>query len=154
PTIATIASAFSVAYSFRFIHQVFFGPPATDLPKVPHEPTRGMLVPSALLVVACLLVGIFPARTVGPALENAMLSILGGNVPEYELAVWHGLTAPLLMSFVALAGGVAFYLLLVRRGWTMRRTPWVSRLNASRMFDVGNVVVVRGAARVAHFFFT
>src|SRR5690606_292181 len=41
PTIATIASAFSVAYAFRLIHQVFFGPPGTDLPRTPHEPTRG-----------------------------------------------------------------------------------------------------------------
>src|SRR5690606_26406269 len=130
-TIATIAGAFSVAYSFRFIHQLFFGPPAPDLPKAPHEPTRGMLVPSTLLVIACLLVGIFPARTVGPVLETSMLSILGENLPEYRLAVWHGITAPLVMSFIALAGGVSFYLLLVRRGWTMRPTPLLSRLNAS-----------------------
>jgi len=154
PVIATIAGAFSVAYSFRFVHQVFFGPPATDLPKAPKEPTRGMLVPSALLVIACLLVGILPGRTVGPALETAMLSILGTDLPEYRLAVWQGITAPLVMSFIALTGGVSFYALLVRRGATMRPTPLLSRLDASRMFDVGNVVVVRGAARAAHLFFT
>ena len=34
------------------------------------EPTRGMLFPSAVLVVACLLVGIMPAQTVGPLLDD------------------------------------------------------------------------------------
>jgi len=154
PTIATIAGAFSVAYSFRFIHQVFFGPPATDLPKTPKEPTRGMLVPSALLVVACLLVGILPARTIGPFLETSMLSILGADLPEYRLVVWHGFTAPLLLSLTASAAGISLYLFLLKRGAAMRRTPILSRIDASRLFDVGNVVVVRGAARIAHFFFT
>src|SRR5690606_16731256 len=130
-----------------------FGPPATDLPRPAHEPTRGMLVPSMLLVIACLLVGIFPARTIGPALEAAMQAILGANVPEYELVIWHGVTAPLVMSFVALGGGVALYLLLLRRRLTMQPTPLLSRVNAARMFDVGNVIVVRGAARISHLFF-
>src|SRR5690606_30233728 len=79
PALATIAGVFSVAYSLRFIHQVFFGPPAEDLPRPPHEPTRGMLVPSALLVLACLLVGMFPTLTLGPFLETAGLAILGAG---------------------------------------------------------------------------
>ena len=39
---------------------------AGELPRTPHEPTRGMLLPSALLVLACLLVGMLPGVTVGP----------------------------------------------------------------------------------------
>jgi multicomponent K+:H+ antiporter subunit A len=154
PAVATIAGAFSVAYALRFIHQIFFGPRTVDLPKPADEPTRGMLVPGALLVVACLLVGILPALTVGPVLETAMGSILGANLPEYELAVWHGFTVPLLMSVVALVGGVSLYLLLLKRGQTMRPTPGLSRLDAARMFDVANVIAVRGSARLAHLFFT
>ena len=57
PFFATLAGVFSVAYSLRFIHDVFFGPQATDLPHTPHDPTRWMLLPSALLVVMCVLVG-------------------------------------------------------------------------------------------------
>ena len=57
PAMAVIWGTFSVAYSLRFILQVFFGPPAKDLPKKPHEPPRWMLLPSALLVTACLVVG-------------------------------------------------------------------------------------------------
>src|SRR4051812_3632649 len=46
PVIATIASLFSVAYSVRFIHRVFFGPVSQDLPRSPRKPNAGILVPS------------------------------------------------------------------------------------------------------------
>ncbi len=61
PAVATLASVFSVAYSFRLAHRTFFGPPAQGLPREPHDPNRWMLAPSALLVSACILVGILPA---------------------------------------------------------------------------------------------
>jgi multicomponent K+:H+ antiporter subunit A len=154
PAVATIWGVFSVAYSARLIHHVFFGPPAKDLPKTPHEPTRGMLVPSALLVGACLLVGIFPARTLGPLLATAGESILGARMPEYRLAVWHGFTTPLMMSLVALAGGIAFYAGLHWHERTMRPAPLLSRLDAGRVFDVWNVAVVRGADRLAQLLFS
>ena len=115
PAVATVASMFSVAYSARFIHSVFFGPPARDLPREPHEPTRGMLAPSALLVLACLLVGIFPEQTIGPSLQLAVRSILGAETPEFSLKVWHGFTTPLLMSVLALVGGGLMYAWLLRR---------------------------------------
>src|SRR5690606_15665451 len=148
PAVAVLASVFSVAYSLRFIHQVFFGSPATDLPRRPHEPTRGMILPGALLVLACVLVGVLPARTLGPLLETAAGAILGLAMPEYELAVWHGFTTPLFMSFAALAGGVGFYLFLLRSGRVMERTPLLSRLDGARAFDVLNVAIVRGADRI------
>jgi NADH:ubiquinone oxidoreductase subunit 5 (subunit L)/multisubunit Na+/H+ antiporter MnhA subunit len=34
PYAAVLGSAFAVAYSIRFIHGVFFGPPPADLPRV------------------------------------------------------------------------------------------------------------------------
>lgn len=59
PLAATIAGMFSVAYSLCFTVDVFFGPKATDLPRKPHEPPHWMRVPVELLVLICLLVGIF-----------------------------------------------------------------------------------------------
>src|SRR5690606_31015263 len=79
PVAAVIASAFSVAYSLRFIMQVFFGPPPRDLPRAPHEPPLRMLIPSAILVLTCLVVGILPSVTLGPFLHNAALAILGAD---------------------------------------------------------------------------
>ncbi len=153
PVVATVAGVFSVAYSWRFIRRVFFGPLAKDLPRTPREPTRGMLFPSAVLVVACLLVGIVPAQTVGPILAISARSILGPLLPEYQLAVWHGFTAPLLMSVIALVGGIAFYAALASRGLTMKPTPLLSRLNAARAFDVINVALLRGAGRITRLLF-
>ena len=82
PYIVTLASMFTVAYSLRFIRDVFFGPPPTDLPRMPHEPPFLMRLPAGLLVVACLIVGIAPSATVGPALDAAVRAVLGPVAPD------------------------------------------------------------------------
>jgi len=112
PYVATAAAMFSVAYSLRFIHGVFFGPAPTNLPRTPHEPPRWMRFPIEALVLACVVVGVIPAVSIGPFLDLAVRSVLGPATPEYSLAVWHGFNLPLVMSFCALAGGAALYLLL------------------------------------------
>src|SRR5690606_40530444 len=68
--------------------------------------------------------------------------------------VWPGFPLPRGLSFIALAGGITFYVLLLARGAVMSPTPILLRLNAARMFDVAHVVAVRGAARLSHLFFT
>jgi multicomponent K+:H+ antiporter subunit A len=153
PVIATVAGLFSVAYSVRFIHQVFFGPVSRDLPRTPHKPPRGMLMPSIVLVLACLLIGVFPEQIVGRILAISAGSVIG-VLPAYELKVWHGFTLPLLMSFVALGGGLALYAVLNARGRTMSATPLFSRINAGRVFDKLNVIAIRGAARLAQRLFS
>jgi len=136
PIIATIWGMFSVAYSLRFIHGVFFGPAPEGLPRVPHEPPRWMRLPIELLVVACLVVGIFPAFTIGPVLEIAVRSVLGVQTPPYSLVIWHGFTVPLLMSVVALAGGTFLHFLLQRhfaRG--SERAPLLPAVQGRQVFD-------------------
>jgi multicomponent K+:H+ antiporter subunit A len=149
PVIATLASAFSVAYSIRFVHRVFMGPPSVDLPRAPHEPTRWMLAPSALLVLACVLVGTLPAATVGQYLQTAATAILGSEVPSYRLEVWHGLTAPLLMSLIALAGGSAIYAFLYfRRDGALQPVHLTQRLDGKRNFELVIVSLIGAAGRV------
>ncbi len=109
PAAATLAGVFAVAYSVRFIHDVFFNGEPIDLPRTPHEPPRYMKVPVEILVALCLLVGVLPAWTVAPLLAVAAGSTLGGPLPEYSLAIWHGFNLPVMMSFVALAGGILLY---------------------------------------------
>ena len=136
PVGAVLASAFSVTYSLRFIHGAFFGPDPVDLPRVPREPPSWMRFPVEILVLACIIVGILPAATVGPFLDTAIRSILGEATPQYSLEVWHGLSQPLLMSVVALIGGVALYLALQRhllKG--VEGAPLIRRLDARRIFD-------------------
>ncbi|SDS54613.1 monovalent cation/H+ antiporter subunit A [Pseudomonas oryzae] len=110
PLAAILAGVFSVAYSLRFIHDVFFNGEPIDLPKFPpHEPPRYMKLPVEILVFCCLLVGTLPAWSVAPLLAAAASASLAGAVPPYSLAIWHGFNLPLLMSGVALAGGVLVY---------------------------------------------
>ena len=110
PLIATLAGIFAVAYSARFIHDVFFNGRPVNLPIFPpHEPPRYMKIPVEILVFACLMVGMFPAFSVGPLLYAAASATLGGDVPEYHLTVVHGFNLPLLMSFVAFFGGLLMY---------------------------------------------
>ncbi len=109
PLAATAAGVFSVAYSLRFIHDVFFHGEPKKLSRTPHEPPRWMKIPVEVLVALCLLVGIFPQYTVRPLIDLAAGAVLMGRAPEYSLAIWHGFTLPLMMSVIALAGGVAVY---------------------------------------------
>lgn len=110
PVLATIASIFSVAYSTRFIHDVFFNGEPIDLPKTPHEPPRFMKVPIEVLVILCIAVGIFPVLMVGDFLAAASQAVLHTTeLPYYSLAIWHGFNLPLLMSAMAIGGGIFIY---------------------------------------------
>ncbi len=136
PVAALLASAFSVAYSLRFIHGAFFGPAATDLPRTPHEPASWMRLPVEILVLTCIMVGLLPAATVGPYLAIAVRGVLGADVPYYSLAVWHGFNLPLLMSVIALAGGVMLYMLLQQRlKGSVEGAPLIRRIDAQRIFE-------------------
>lgn len=138
PVAATLGGVFSVAYSARFVFDVFFGPPpGPGVPRVPHEPPHWMRVPVELLVLACLVVGVAPAWSVGAFLAAAATPVVGGTLPAYSLALWHGFNLPLAMSVVALAGGAALYRLQRRERAAGRldRTPLLWRLDGQRMFE-------------------
>lgn len=142
PYVAVLASAFAVTYSIRFIHGVFFGPPPTDLPSVPHEPPFLMRFPIMLLVLACLLVGTIPGLTIGPFLHTAVTSVLGDRTPEYSLAIWHGFTLPLLMSVIALVAGIILYLCLKNYlAHCEEGPPIFRRLKGQRIFERAMVTV-------------
>ena len=136
PVAATLAGIFAVVYSLRFSVGVFLGPPARRLPLEPHEPVRWMRVPIEILVLLCIVVGIFPQWSIGPALDVAARPVVGGAMPPFSLAIWHGFNKPLVMSLIALGGGIALYLLL-RRGVVAGRfkhAPLLG-LNGQRLFE-------------------
>src|SRR6218665_2213006 len=149
PMAATLAGMFSVAYSLRFTVDVFWGPAASALPRHPHEPPHWMRVPVELLVLACLVVGMLPARSVGAALAAAARPVVGGVLPSYSLVVWHGFNTPFVMSLVALAGGVALYALLRWRSRAEGRTdapPVAQRSSGQRLFT-GALALITQAGR-------
>lgn len=109
PVLATVGASFSVAYSLRFIHDVFFNGEPIDLPRTPHEPPRYMKLPVEILVALCLIVGTVPAWIVADLLLGASSSLLQTQVPEFSLALWHGFNMPLAMSTLALITGIIIY---------------------------------------------
>lgn len=133
PAAVTLAGIFAVAYSLRFIHDVFFNGTPIDLPKTPHEPPRWMKVPVEVLVVLCLLVGILPALTVQPILAVAAGSVLQAPLPAYSLAIWHGFSPALWMSVIALGGGGLVY--LSRRPLFALHARLEDRLDAKALYD-------------------
>jgi multicomponent K+:H+ antiporter subunit A len=135
PYIVTIASMFTVAYSLRFIREVFFGPPPDALPRTPREPPFLMRFPAELLVLACLVIGIVPALTIGPLLATALHAVLGPRIPEYSLAVWHGFTPELLMSTVAIFGGVVVYFVLRSYLLVSDGPPLLRHIKGQRIFE-------------------
>jgi multicomponent K+:H+ antiporter subunit A len=118
PVGATLAGLFSVAYSIRFVHDVFFNGEPVDLPKTPHEAPFFMRLPVLLLVLLCVAVGLLPALVVGPTLAVAAQAALHGPLalplPPYTLAIWHGWNLPLAMSLIAVVGGTLLYFGLQR----------------------------------------
>ncbi|MBP1805235.1 monovalent cation/H+ antiporter subunit A [Rubellimicrobium aerolatum] len=136
PYFATLAGVLSVAYSLRFIVSVFFGPPAQDLPRQPHEPVRWMRRPVELLVLLCLVVGVLPGATLGPALNMAARAVLGPETPYYSIAVWHGWNAPLAMSLLAMALGTLLFFAFARPiAAGPEGPPLLHRIQARRVFD-------------------
>jgi len=145
PLVATLAGLFGVVYSLRFGYGVFFGPMSTDLPREPHEPVRWMRIPIELLVLACLVVGIVPAQSIGPALDAAARPVVGGPMPIYSLAVWHGFTAPLMMSVIAMTGGLLVYVVLRQRPQGFLRPALVPALAGARVFELTLALFTRAA---------
>jgi multicomponent K+:H+ antiporter subunit A len=150
PVAATIAGIFGVVYSLRFSYDIFFGPPSTDLPRQPEEPPRWMRIPVELLVLACLVVGIAPSISIGPSLSAAARPVVGGNLPEFSLAVWHGWNAPFVMSLLAITGGIVGYPLLRReqqRG-RLQAPLGLERIDGRRLFESALVALTRIARTV------
>ncbi|MFW2065629.1 monovalent cation/H+ antiporter subunit A [Acinetobacter johnsonii] len=139
--IATLAGIFAVAYSVRLVHGVFFdGPVGKQVPnKDVHEPPFGMRAPATLLAILCILVGLFPALLV----ENIVNSTARAStqVMDFEgahLALWHGFNMPLLMSAIALVGGLIFYFSLAKGGKIrdIDFDPYLGRLQGRVAFDL------------------
>ena len=146
PAGATLAGAFAVAYSLRFIHDVFFNGEPINLPKFPpHEPPRYMKIPVEVLVFICLLVGIVPAYTVAPLLAAAASASLNGSLPVYSLSIWHGFNLPLLMSALALvAGSILYYL----RKPLFRWYAGLPELDAKDVFEAAVSALVERARKL------
>ncbi len=146
PLFATLGAVLSVAYSFRYIVQVYFGPRRDDYPRPPHDPPAGLWLPPALLVALVVLIGAFPETFAGALVRATAAAVIGGAVPEFHLSLWHGFTPALFLSAVALAAGLTMLwrYAFVRRVWAAGPHP-----QAKVLFDAGVASLVAASRLIA-----
>ncbi|MBY4596728.1 monovalent cation/H+ antiporter subunit A [bacterium BD-1] len=144
PAAALLFGAFGMAYSLRFVHDTFFGEGPRAVEAEVHEPPLFMRVPVGLLVLACLAVGIAPGPTIGTVLGAGARGVLGADVPDYSLALWHGFNLPLAMSAAGVLAGIALYFGL-RRLFDLHAV--VVRATGQRLFRLNIDTLFRTAQR-------
>jgi multicomponent K+:H+ antiporter subunit A len=111
PAWVTVAGLFSVAYSVRIFHNVFFNGQPIDLPHwPPKKKPVGMLIPLVVLASASLLVGLAPQPIYNALVHLAVAATAITPPPLYDFAALSEAQVPAMMSMIAMVGGLVFYL--------------------------------------------
>jgi multicomponent Na+:H+ antiporter subunit A len=128
-----LGSVFTTIYSLRFLWGAFarknLEQPSTRVADMHHPPATFLLAP-AILAAAGLVFGLWPNRL------DALLDGYAGTVPggaDYHLALWHGVSLPLLLSILVLAVGTAAF--FARARLRTHRVAYLPLGNADRIYD-------------------
>lgn len=128
-----LGSVFTTMYTLRFLWGAFarkgLPAPSTRVAEM-HRPPPTFLAAPAILAVAGLVFGLWPKR-VDHALDAYAETAPGGV--HYELALWHGLGLPLLLSVIVLAVGTVAFAARGPLWWLMTRREPLG--NADRVYD-------------------
>lgn len=109
PAAAVVAGALLLAQAGMLIWDTFFGE-ARDPQVHPHEVPAAMLVGAAVPAVLSLVIGLAPEpKPLAQFLANAARMAYGGTV-KVSLALWTGITVPLVLSIVAVSLGLLLFL--------------------------------------------
>ncbi|MFJ7494595.1 Na+/H+ antiporter subunit A [Streptomyces sp. NPDC097727] len=119
--VTVAGSALTVAYTVRFVWGAFARKPGVEDTPV-HRVDRAFLAPPALLAVCGLVLG------PGVGWTDRLLSAYADTFPPsphpYHLSLWHGFGTVLLLSAVALAGGVVLFAVRTTVTRLSRRIAW------------------------------
>jgi multicomponent K+:H+ antiporter subunit A len=108
PVASVIAGALILAQAGLFVWDTFLGQQRDKTIK-PHEAPWGMLIPPLIPAFLSILLGLLPEpERLAAFVANAAGAAYGGEV-KVSLALWAGLTVPLLLSIVAVAGGILIF---------------------------------------------
>jgi multicomponent Na+:H+ antiporter subunit A len=128
-----LGSVFTTIYSLRFLMGAFgrkgLAEPSRRVAEM-HRPGTTFLLPPAILAVSGLVFGVWPAGL------DSVLHSYSDTVPGdegYQLALWHGFGAPLLLSVLVLALGATAY--FGRERLRRLRTTRNPLGNADRIYD-------------------
>lgn len=132
-------SALTVAYTLRFLWGAFADRPGVeDAPE--HRPATGFLAAPAALAAAGVATGLLPSAVDALARGHADAY---PNVYDYSLALWKGVSPPLLLSLLTLVLGTALHLARHRVATARAALPAVP--DARRGQDLLAGAVLRGA---------
>jgi multicomponent K+:H+ antiporter subunit A len=145
PVMAIFGALLSAAYSARLVFHVFLGKARHDYPNHPHDPPLGMWLPVAVLVALVVVIGILPGLFAQAIVARTASAVVGSEVADLHLSLWHGFTPALAMSMLALMGGLAMLAAYAPiNGWRLS----LLRPEAKRMFEGAIDVIVIIARRI------
>jgi multicomponent Na+:H+ antiporter subunit A len=128
-----LGSVFTTIYSLRFLVGAFGRKgrpePSTRVAEM-HRPGLTFMFAPALLAAAGLVFGLWPTE-LDSVLDSYADTVPGGA--DYDLALWHGLGLPLLLSALVLAVGTALF--FGRSQLRRIRTPHETFGNADKVYD-------------------
>ncbi len=126
------AAAFLFAQAGTLIWDTFMGKPRD--PEVHgHEPPVWMLLMPAVPALLSLTLGLLPEpKALAEFISRAAEAAYGGQV-KVSLALWAGITPPLVLSIIAIAGGFVIWL---NRGRVIAwQGGFADRFSANRLYD-------------------
>ncbi|MFH1499112.1 MAG: hydrogen gas-evolving membrane-bound hydrogenase subunit E [Verrucomicrobiota bacterium] len=117
----TVGSAINVAVAARVVLGAFFGKPTHAVEDHFHAPSAGLQLPPVLLGLATLVCGL--GATAFGRFTQSFGDSAGRVVGDYELHLWHGISAELITSTLVVAAGLALYFLVGRARWNRAEVP-------------------------------
>jgi multicomponent Na+:H+ antiporter subunit A len=125
-TLAVLASIGTFAYSARYYLRTFEGPVRAEA----HRAPLGFEVPALVTALGGIGLGLL-VPWLDPVVNGVSRDTTGISA-ELHLALWHGLTMPLLLSGIVVAGGL---LLVYRRELVERAQERFTTPRADAIFD-------------------
>ncbi|MGD8903016.1 MAG: proton-conducting transporter membrane subunit, partial [Anaerolineae bacterium] len=109
PVATVVAGAFVLAQAGMLIWDTFLGQPR-DPAIHAHDPPWAMILAPAIPALLSLAVGVLPEpESLARFLADAAAEVYGGKV-KVSLALWTGITVPLLLSVIAVSLGLGLFL--------------------------------------------
>ncbi len=150
PVIAWIASIFTFTYSAIIFFRTFrgkFKPDMLPVKKV-HEAPIGMLISPIILVLAVLVISIFPNMLAYTVIEPAMMSILPGILSEgssfyVDIYHWHGINLELTMTIGVVIIGTILYMTMDK--WSKLGIYQKEQDIITTVYDYGYDALIKGS---------
>ena len=143
---AVAGSILTAAYTLRFVWGTFGDKPAAVDPIGTHvvRPSIWFVLPAGSLVLISLVIG--TATGLADALVQPAAAALYEPAGEYRLHLWPGVGTPLLLSAIAVGGGLVLF--FGREGITRLQDRIALGGGADLVFHAGYAGTLRTAARI------